>query len=374
MDAAPRPIVRFIWRPIRAVFAAIEWLLGLIVLIALLGVVAAIPIANFVALGVLLDAQGRVARSGRFLDGFPLVPLAPRIGSLVLGVWLWLLPLYFCASVAADARILHPGSELDVAWHQGLGLLKGAIFVHLALAIANGARLSRFFRPLKNLRTLIAELRAGVFWQKADEGLRAMLDTLALKHHFWLGLRGFAGAFAWLFPATLFFAAAERSDGPAVIITLIGAVMLMRVLCWIPFLQGRFAAEGRMGAFTEPGAVNDAAARAPIAFLLAILVTLALSLPLFLFKIVLPPRDALWLITPVFIVGLYPGKLLAGWALARASRRDRPAHWAVRWPARLAAVPIVFAYVFVLYFMQFIGEHGKGVLFEHHAFLMIIGG
>ena len=33
-------------------------------------------------------------------------------------------------------------------------------------------------------------------------------------------------------------------------------------------------------------------------------------------------------------------------------------------------VPLLALFVFLLFFTQFIGEHGKGVLFEHHAFLL----
>ena len=36
-------------------------------------------------------------------------------------------------------------------------------------------------------------------------------------------------------------------------------------------------------------------------------------------------------------------------------------------------VPLLAMYVFLLYFTLFIGEHGKRVLFEHHAFLPIGG-
>src|SRR5688500_5260355 len=72
---------RFLFAPIRALFAAVEWLLGLAVLVLFLGVLAALPPLNLVALGILLDAQGRVARGGRLRDAFPLVPLAPRLGS-----------------------------------------------------------------------------------------------------------------------------------------------------------------------------------------------------------------------------------------------------------------------------------------------------
>src|SRR5205809_278239 len=49
---------------------ALEWLFGLASLLACLAVLAAIPIVNFLSLGYLLEASGRVAKSGRLRDGF----------------------------------------------------------------------------------------------------------------------------------------------------------------------------------------------------------------------------------------------------------------------------------------------------------------
>ncbi|HMC12220.1 MAG TPA: hypothetical protein VKH44_13055, partial [Pirellulaceae bacterium] len=49
---------------------ALEWLFGLVSLLACLAVLAAIPIVNLLSLGYLLEASGRVARSGRLRDGF----------------------------------------------------------------------------------------------------------------------------------------------------------------------------------------------------------------------------------------------------------------------------------------------------------------
>ena len=114
--------------------------------------------------------------------------------------------------------------------------------------------------------------------------------------------------------------------------------------------------------------------RAPFTWLITLLVTLTLSLPMYLFKVVLPPQDAMWLETVVFIVTIYPLKVITGWAYHRAAvREQRP--WGffslavsfVGW----GLVQIVLGlYVILLFFTQFIGEHGKGVLFEHHAFLL----
>ena len=48
----------------------LEWLFGLGSVIGWLAVLAAIPLVNFISLGYLLEASGRVARSGRLRDGF----------------------------------------------------------------------------------------------------------------------------------------------------------------------------------------------------------------------------------------------------------------------------------------------------------------
>src|SRR5262245_36568706 len=103
---------------VRRAFGFIGWtirsLFGIVSLVLMLAVVAAIPIVNFLALGYLLEVEGRVARSGRLRDAFPLVDLAPRLGSMVLGMLLWLVPLRLLAGAAADARLIEAGSRSDV--------------------------------------------------------------------------------------------------------------------------------------------------------------------------------------------------------------------------------------------------------------------
>jgi hypothetical protein len=75
----------------------------------------------------------------------------------------------------------------------------------------------------------------------------------------------------------------------------------------------------------------------------------------------------------VFIASICPARLLTGWAYARAVQnrlRGQRSHWLLRTGCRLLALAIVLAYVFVLFFTQFIGAHGKRTLFEHHALLL----
>jgi hypothetical protein len=125
-----------------------------------------------------------------------------------------------------------------------------------------------------------------------------------------------------------------------------------------------------MRAFFELGKTRQLIARAPVAWLLAVVFVSVLALPLYLFKIVAPPRDALWFITPVFIATIYPAKVLAGWAYHRAVSRPHRASWVFRWGSRLAVTALLAAYVFLLFFTPAISEHGKAVLFEHHAYLL----
>jgi hypothetical protein len=91
---------------------------------------------------------------------------------------------------------------------------------------------------------------------------------------------------------------------------------------------------------------------------------------MYLFKIALPPSDAMWMVTIVFIVSIYPVKVITGWAYHRARTREKRAYFLLRWFTRALLLPLLSLYVFLLFFTQFIGEHGKRVLFEHHAFLL----
>jgi hypothetical protein len=366
LPALPHPLRH----PVRATAWAARALFGAVSLVILLAILAAVPLVNFYVLGCLLEAEGRVARSGRLRDGFPLLGIAPRLGSIALGVWLWLLPLRFLANAAADARLVDPTGPgaARMSWITSLAAI--LIAVHLCLALARGGSLGCFFRPIKNVRWLLGQRRRGGYLDRAASEIGAFVAGLRLRHHFWLGLRGFAGAVVWLFVPTLLFAANDRTEGPAVLVTLVGGALLVLVFAWMPFLQARMSAENRLRAMFELRTVRRLSGRAPIAWLLATVLVYVLALPLYLLKIVLLPQDAMWFITLVFIMSIYPARLATGWACGRAQRKTRSAWWGLRWGCRLLAVPVLAAYVFLLFFTQFISEHGKGVLFEHHAFLL----
>ncbi len=151
---------------------------------------------------------------------------------------------------------------------------------------------------------------------------------------------------------------------------LIGGALLAVVLVQLPFMQARFAAENRLRAMFEVRALRRLFARAPVAFLIALVATLVLALPLYLLKIEIVPREAAWLPSLLFVVSIFPARLLTGWSLARAHDRRSPRGWVWRWGSRLAMLPVVLAYVVLAYFTQYLSWYGVWSLYEQHAFLV----
>jgi hypothetical protein len=364
------PCPHLLRHPLRFTGWLIRATFGIISLTLLLAVIAAIPVVNFLTLGYLLEVEARVARTGRLRDAFLLLDVAPRIGSIVLGTWLWLLPLRLAGAARRDAFFIEPGGPADRFWSVLAPLLAILIGTHICLALARGGALSCFFRPVKNLRWLLQKRREADYVAHATAAVQDFFGRLRLKHHFWLGIRGFAGAALWLVIPTLMFAQAGPDKGPQNLVAFLGAVALLLVLSWLPFLQARFALTGRFRAMFELRTIRTLYRDAPLAWLLAVAVVYVLALPLYLPKVFLLPRDAMWLITLVFIVTIYPARVMTGWVLHRAISRKQTPWFGWRWLSRTIMLPLLALYVFLLFFTPLIGEHGKGVLFEHHALLL----
>lgn len=370
LGACPVP-----WRhPIRATVWLVRAIFGVGSLVLMLAVIAAIPIVNVAALGYLLEVEGRVARTGKLRNGFLLLDVAPRLGAIALGVYLWILPLRLVSYAAADARIIDPGGPADRKLHFAALVLWGLISTHLCLALARGGSFWTFFRPLKNVLWFRRRLREGNYWETASDHIRDFVSRLQFRHHFSLGLRGFLVGLAWLVIPSAVFAAAKRPDGPAVLLPLVGGMMLVLVFSWLPFLQARFAATNEWRAGFELRAVRDLFGYAPFTWLITVLFVYVLALPIYLFKAFLLPPDALWPITLIFIASNYPARILTGWAYHRAVRKKQQGKrswWitrtAIRFPLMLAVLAV---FTFILYFTQFVGEHGRAELFKHHAFLL----
>lgn len=358
------------WRhPIQCALWIVRTLFGLASLTLLLAVAAAVPLVNFWVLGYLLDVEGRVARSGKIRASFPLLGLAPRFGSIVLGVWLCVLPLRLLTGAVTDAQLIDPGGA--GGWKFVLFVVKWGMATHLCLALARGGALSCFFRPIKNVRWLLARWRDHDYWNRASTAIGQFLSGLNARPYYSAGWKGYLGTAAWLFIPSALYGSMHDPDKPVqVLVMLAGGIGLWLTLMWAPLLQARFAAENRVMAFVELGTVRELFRRAPFAWLFAIVLTYLLALPMYLFKAVSPPQDAMWFVTILFVVSIFPTKVALGWAYGRSIRRTERAWWPWRWLCKIVLGVLVAIYVFILFFTPAISEHGRRVLFEHHTLLL----
>src|SRR5579872_1934892 len=143
--------------PISATIWAVRAAFGIASLIVLLALLAAIPIVNFVVLGYLLEAEGRLARTGKLRGAVPLLSIAPRLGAIALGIWLWVLPLRLLTNAAADARLIDPVGRAVGRLDFLVRFLSVAIAAHICFALARGGSFGAFFRPIKNVRWTIQQ-------------------------------------------------------------------------------------------------------------------------------------------------------------------------------------------------------------------------
>jgi hypothetical protein len=353
------------WRTLRMIGSVVEWLFGAAVLMVGLAALAALPLLQFLSLGYLLEAGARVARSGRLRDGFIGVRLAARLGVVVAACWLFLLPVRLVASLADAAYIIDPGGRVAANWRVGLFVLAGLTALHIGTACARGGRLRYFPWPF-NFVWLLRRLWRGGYYAEARDAVWDVVVSLRLPYYFWLGLRGFVGALAWLLLPVTLLALGRKAPG----LGLLGALLLGLVLIYLPFLQMRLAQANRFRAVFELRAVRADFRRAPWAFAFAFVVTLLLAVPLYLLKIEIIPREAAWLPGLVFITFIFPARLLTGWALGRAAHRDTPRHWFFRWTGRLPFLPAAALYVLIVFFTQYTSWNGVFSLYEQHAFLL----
>jgi hypothetical protein len=348
---------------------ALEWIFGTITLIVGLSVLATMPVVQLLSLGYLLEVSGRIARSGSLRSGLVGVRKAARLGRIVVGIVVLMIPLWIASSLAYSARLIDPESRAAKGWALALVILSVLVLTQIISGCLRGARIRHFLipRPIQSVRLAV---RPGAY-ARARDAVWDFVVALRLPYYFWLGLRGFAGAVVWLLvPVSMLAAASRLTPGMVVLLGFLGGALLAIVLVHLPFLQARFAAENRLRAMFEPWALRRQFARAPVAFFAALLCTLALALPLYLLKIEMVPREAAWLPSLLFVVSIFPARFMTGWALARSYDRRQRRHWFWRWTSRLAMVPVVLVYVLIVYFTQYLSWYGVWSLYEQHAFLV----
>ncbi len=362
--AAPRPV-----RLLRTISSVSEWLFGALTLIIGLALLATFPVLQLMSLGYLLEVSGRVSRTGRLRDGFVGVRKAARIGSFVLGTWLMLLPLRLVSSLWYDAQQIDPDGPVASRWRVGLLVLTVLMVAHVLWAWYRGGRLRHFFWPAPVL--LAKRFARGFRYARTRDALWDFVVSLRLPYYLSLGLKGFVGAMVWMFvPLLLLIGSTRFAGGAAALVGLLGALLFAAVLLYLPFLQAHLAAQRRLAAVFQWRLVREEFRRAPIAYWLALVVTLLFALPLYLLKIETVPDQVTWIPSLFFVIFIFPARAITGWALWRSRRHQQSRHFVIHWMARLAAIPVVVVYVVMVYFSQFISWNGAWNVFEQHAFLV----
>ncbi len=370
-----------LWLLVRFVYSVAEWLFGAFALTLGLAFLAAIPVLGFLSLGYLLEAGGRIGRTGRFREGFIGVRKAARLGAVAGAIGLLLVPLSILSGMALDAEIIDPDGPIARRWKLGLTAATFATALGLVAALYLMLIGSRGFAAWRSgrLGVFLRRLPGGGFYTEARDAVWELAASLRLPYYFWLGLRGALGALLWLGPPVTLMALGQlisrqgsnAAGGAGFLVGFAGAVQLAFVLLQVPFLQMHFAATNRFRAFLEWDVVVRRFARAPWAFAFALVLALLFALPLYLTKIELIPREAEWLPALFFVAFIFPTRLMAGWAYARSGRRQRPRHWFFIGTAPLLSFPVVAFYVLLVFtFSTYLSWYGIPTLYEQHAFLL----
>ncbi len=91
----------------------------------------------------------------------------------------------------------------------------------------------------------------------------------------------------------------------------VGGMMLAVVVLYVPFLQVRFARRNSFRALLA-GACGASGVSAPLAFCFALWVHLLFAIPLYILKIEVIPRDLVFLEGLMFLLFIFPARLLGG--------------------------------------------------------------
>ncbi len=374
----PPRMPSLIKHPLKAAAWFTEAFFGLVSLTVLLAVAATLPVIHVLVLGYLMEVQGRVARGGKFRSAFYLLPLARRLGIIVLAVALWLLPIQLLAGFTRDNWLLAPASL--TAWLTILSLITASVLVagHLMLAIGFGGRWWQFLLPLRNLRRLLSERSGKELTDGTHRRICVCLAELRFAHLLRLGVLGYTSAYLWLVvPAMLFTSLTDLTSRLQLLAFAVGCAALTLTLMWLPLLMAHVAAQGRLKAMLEFPAVYRLACRTPLCWALSTSVLLACStVPMLysaLIKNQLPPHEVRWDLMFVFLVTVVPARVLVGWVYHRATMRPATLRRlpAKVWQWSVTAVLLIGVgyYVYFLNLAETGGELGQDVIWQFPSVL-----
>ena len=350
-----------------------DYVFGLVAILLGLAVLSAIPILHFFSLGYLLEASARIARSGRIRDGFVGLRPAARFGKIIVAAWIIFLPIRLLHSYWRDANIIDAGSQTAAGLRIALVAAATLAVATIAWAVLRGGKFRHFLwaAPIRFLRWLGEPKFSGNGWSQKFSRLD-FSAAVRLADYFKLGFFGFLGGALWLMiPVLILFGAAQLpKQGLSFFVSLIGGVLLGFVVLYLPVIQTRYAVYRRFGEFANWPGARRSFKKAPLALWVSLFVTVLFALPLYILKIELAPREVAWIPNLVFVVFMFPARLLLGWFMSRSLHREKYRHWFFRWTGRIAMLPVAFIYVLTVWVAQYLSWYGSYSLFEQHAFLL----
>lgn len=398
-------------RGMRIFFAVVRGfnaLVAFLFLLGLLSVTASLPVGNVLTLGYLMEVQGRMARNGKFRSALFLLPEAQRLGTIALGIALWMIPVHFVATLARDSRLLSPDSP--ASWLLMVGLILTSLFValHLTIAIGCGGRWWQFLRPIRNVRSLLKQYRSSGFWRNAQEKFLRFFAAFQFLQLAKLGLLAYVAVYVWLvIPAYLFTQLDDVTIRWQVVGFVVGCITMTLTLMWLPMILVHVAVSGRPGAMFDHKSMRRLTQQLPLRWMMATVILYGLSvLPLLyvaLVKATIPPHRIEWDMMVVFLLTAIPTRILMGWVyhrgmrLAAAARltessqrnddtyglansaaatatgnQPKPGWLRVIWHFANAAILLVglVAYVYFLNLAQTGGELGDRSVWQFHALLL----
>lgn len=350
------------WRIVACVYR-------IVCLSILLAIAASIPILQWASLGYLLESASRMAKGRRWREVVPGLELAGKMGWSAIAILITWLPAWLIAQFAYQAELIEPGSNIAWNWRIAAIMVGFAWTVHAVWAMIRGGRWRDFLWPAP--KRFFREFFQRATWSRVEDRLWNLVTGLQIPRLVWLGLRAWVGALLWLaIPGLMVILGMQANEQPVrAAIGVIGFFLMWWILLYLPFLQIQFASENRWRAMFRLSTIRIAFRRAPWGFFFALLVTLVFAIPLYLLRIESPPKELLWLPCLFFVILTLPAKLLVGWALNRASRRDQSRWWLSRYVAWLLQLAIVPFYILFLYLGSLASWDGALIVFLQHAFL-----
>lgn len=359
--------VRFLWGVVRVPFRLFQFAS----LLLLLAICSTLPILQLASLGYMLEAGKRIAQHGNLFYGLPGLAKAGRIGTFLLGASITFLPVWLVRDFAITGQLIDPANN-SVQVLEVVSWIMFAMWIsHLLWAIARGGSWWHYYWP-QPLR-IVREAWRPSFWNRAMDQLWTEAAGLKLPSLWWLGTRAFIGGLCWLaLPATLMAIGLRGEDRTPLqaLLGFSGAILMMLITMYLPFLQMNLAIENRFRAVFELRKVRRQYSSAPWCFLWANFLTLGLALPLYLLRIEATPDEYVWLLSLFFVLFTLPGRWFSGFAIYRSQKTGQKHGWYSRFPAYIIQWAYVPIYVGFIYLSLLVVWDGIASVFFQHAFLI----